>query len=150
MSEKNAIKIIVDTNIWISFLIGHSLDPLVHAIKSKNVIICFSKGLHDELFTVMTRPKLSSIISEEKIAEIREIVHNYVTMIIPNIVITDCRDPKDNFLLELAVSAEADYIITGDKDLLVLNPYKNINIVSANDFEKILLALHKITDTTKK
>ena len=71
-------------------------------------------------------------------------------MIIPNIVITDCRDPKDNFLLELAVSAEADYIITGDKDLLVLNPYKNINIVSANDFEKILLALHKITDTTKK
>ena len=71
MSEKNAIKIIVDTNIWISFLIGHSLDPLVHAIKSKNVIICFSKGLHDELFTVMTRPKFSSKISEEIIAEIR-------------------------------------------------------------------------------
>lgn len=138
MSEKNAIRIIVDTNIWISFLIGRTLDPLVNAIKTKNVIICFSQGLHDELFTVMSRPKFSSKISDEKIAEIREIVNHHVTIITPNNAITDCRDPKDNFILELAVAAKADYIVTGDKDLLVLNPFRSTKIVNVNDFEEIL------------
>jgi predicted nucleic acid-binding protein len=40
-----------------------------------------------------------------------------------------CRDPKDNMLLELAVSGKADVIVTGDTDLLVLNPFKNIAIL---------------------
>ena len=45
-----------------------------------------------------------------------------------------CRDPKDNKFLELAVSGEADFIVSGDQDLLVLNPFRNIEIVTANDF----------------
>jgi uncharacterized protein len=45
-----------------------------------------------------------------------------------------CRDPKDNKFLELAVSGNADFIITGDEDLLVLNTFRNIEIISVNDF----------------
>ena len=138
MSEQNAIKIVVDTNILISFLIGRSLDSLINGIKKKNVEICFSQNLQDEIFTVMTRPKFSKMIPEEKIAEIREIVANYTTMINPDCDITDCRDPKDNFILELAVTAKADYIISGDKDLLDLNPYKSIKIIKAREFEEII------------
>ena len=52
----------------------------------------------------------------------------------PAISITDCRDPKDNKFLELAISANASCIITGDKDLLVLHPFRNIPILNAVDF----------------
>ena len=138
MSERNAIKIVVDTNIWIIFLIGRSLDSLVKSIKTKNVEVFFSQELHDELFSVMTRPKFKSQISEAKIAEIREIVNSKVTTIKPNCTIADCRDSKDNFLLELAVSAGADYLVTGDNDLLVLDPYQNVRIIKAFEFKKIL------------
>jgi putative PIN family toxin of toxin-antitoxin system len=49
-------------------------------------------------------------------------------------VITDCRDPKDNKFLEVAVNGNADYILTGDRDLLVLNSFRNIPIVSPANF----------------
>ena len=138
MSDQNAIRIVVDTNIWISFLIGRSFDSLVNAIKKKNVEVYFSQELHDELFNVMTRPKFNSQISEVKIAEIREIIKNTVTSIKPTCIITDCRDTKDNFLLELAVTAHADYLVTGDADLLALNPYQGLKIIKAQELEKIL------------
>ncbi|WP_237741288.1 putative toxin-antitoxin system toxin component, PIN family [Geminocystis herdmanii] len=52
--------------------------------------------------------------------------------------ITICRDAKDNKFLELAVSGKADFIITGDQDLLVLNPFENITIIKPDLFLKIL------------
>jgi len=48
--------------------------------------------------------------------------------------VTDCRDKKDNMILEEAVYGNARYIITGDEDLLVLNPYKWIKILKLTDF----------------
>jgi putative PIN family toxin of toxin-antitoxin system len=138
MSEQNAIKIVVDTNIWISFLIGRSFDSLINTIATKKVEIFFSRELNNELFTVITRPKLKAQITETKIAEIREVINNIVTIVETDSGISDCRDPGDNFLLELAVSAGADYLITGDSDLLVLNPYRNIHIIKAKEFENIL------------
>jgi len=48
--------------------------------------------------------------------------------------INDCRDPKDNKFLDLAISANASCIITGDKDLLMLNPFRGIPIINAVDF----------------
>jgi predicted nucleic acid-binding protein len=48
--------------------------------------------------------------------------------------ITICRDSKDDKFLELAISGKADFIITGDQDLLVLNPFRNIEIIAANEF----------------
>jgi putative PIN family toxin of toxin-antitoxin system len=47
---------------------------------------------------------------------------------------TDCRDPKDNKFLSLALSGDADIIVTGDDDLLVLHPYKGIDILTIRDF----------------
>lgn len=52
----------------------------------------------------------------------------------PELRISVCRDPKDNKFLELAVAANADCIVTGDKDLLVLNPFRGIKIISPADF----------------
>jgi len=139
MSENSVIKIVIDTNIWIRFLIGRALDHLVKDIKSKNIEIYFSNDLHNELFEVMLRPKFKNNIPDSKRTEILEITTEKVKTITPSCTISDCRDEKDNFLLELAVSAKADYIITGDLDLLVLNPFRSIKIIDSIEFEKVLL-----------
>ncbi len=52
----------------------------------------------------------------------------------------DCRDKKDNFLLDLSVSGHADYLVTGDDDLLTLNPFYGIQIVSYRTFQDSLSA----------
>lgn len=52
-----------------------------------------------------------------------------------------CRDPKDDFLLSLAVSANADLLVTGDEDLLVLHPFRGIHIISYKEFEQRLAEL---------
>ena len=48
-----------------------------------------------------------------------------------------CRDPKDDKFLELAVNGKADYLITGDRDLLILHPFRDIQIISPADFLEI-------------
>lgn len=50
----------------------------------------------------------------------------------------DCRDAKDNFLLDLAVSGHANYLVTGDADLLILNPFHSVKIISYQDFQYII------------
>ena len=54
----------------------------------------------------------------------------------PTQKVEDCRDPKDNFILECALEAQPDYIVTGDSDLLVLHPYKGIKIITPTKFLK--------------
>ena len=48
--------------------------------------------------------------------------------------VQECRDPKDDKVLELALNGEAQSIITGDRDLLVLNPFRNVRIITVEDF----------------
>ena len=48
-----------------------------------------------------------------------------------------CRDPKDDQILELAVSGNADCIVTGDDDLLTLNPFRGIAIITPADFLRV-------------
>nr|WP_249214048.1 putative toxin-antitoxin system toxin component, PIN family [Synechocystis sp. PCC 7338] len=52
-----------------------------------------------------------------------------------------CRDKKDNSLLDLAVSGNANYLVTGDSDLLALNPFQNVEIVSYQHFQTLILAI---------
>jgi predicted nucleic acid-binding protein len=66
-----------------------------------------------------------------KVSEIVNINHN----------IYDCRDEKDNFILEMAINGKVDIIVTGDNDLLILHPYKNISIINYKEFEKIMKRL---------
>ncbi len=49
-----------------------------------------------------------------------------------------CRDPDDNKFLEIAIDGKADHIISGDKDLLALNPFQGIPIIKPADFIALL------------
>jgi putative PIN family toxin of toxin-antitoxin system len=99
--------------------------------------IVISEDTFNEFSDVFIRAKFDRYLPLSKRLIIIEDLKTIVQFIPVTSVIHACRDPKDNKYLELAVSSGAAFIITGDKDLLVLNPFENIRIVTPADFLKI-------------
>ncbi len=131
------MRVVIDTNIWISFLIGKSLDNLVGKIENTVTVLTCDEQL-EELFEVLERPKLEKYFTPEK----KRFLLHYLSRKAEWVKVaahTDaCRDKKDNYLLEMALSAEADCIVSGDEDLLVLDPFENIRIVNYSEFLSLL------------
>jgi putative PIN family toxin of toxin-antitoxin system len=136
----NSLRIVIDTNIWISFLIGKSLIGLTDAIIDNRVKILFSDDLFSELFEVLQRPKFKKYFSAAAIENLMILLHEKIELVDVINHFDDCRDKKDNFLLDLAVSGHANYLITGDADLLVLNPFQNVEIISYKLFQDFILS----------
>ena len=140
-SEKPVMKskkIILDTNLWISFLITQKYTEIDNLIIERKIRLIFSHELIEEYITVATRPKFKKFFDDTDIEKLLELFDSYGKLIKVNIEINKCRDPKDNFLLSLAVESKADYLITGDSDLLILKKIKKTKILSWNDFKNEL------------
>ena len=133
--------IVFDTNTLISALIFPSSVPNKAFRKALLLadIVCSNETIN-EITIVSKRSKFDKYNT----LEMREaFVEEYIqsAILIENIKtqITACRDPKDDKFLTLAVAAQADYIISGDADLLVLHPFQGIEIIKPADFLDILL-----------
>ncbi|UPT68846.1 MAG: putative toxin-antitoxin system toxin component, PIN family [Sphingobacteriales bacterium JAD_PAG50586_3] len=131
---KRKIRIIIDTNILISYLISKRLINLDKIFLADNISILFSKELIDELHEVIQRPKMRKYFSEEdaltiliKIVQLGEVYY-------PQAIANECADPKDNFLLDLASEGKADFLMTGDAELLALNKFNKTHIGTYNQF----------------
>ncbi|WP_421828852.1 putative toxin-antitoxin system toxin component, PIN family [Larkinella sp.] len=127
--------VVFDTNILISAaLLPESLPrkALNKAILHHTLVcsdVCFN-----ELSTVLPRPKFRKYITEGEVSLFLVAFAQQAKWTDITCTITDCRDPKDNKFLELAVSANAAYLVTGDADLLILHPYQAIQIITLADF----------------
>jgi len=126
---------VIDTNILISaFILPNSTAHKVLTKARKDGYVIVSQKCADEFTEVFIRPKFDKYLP----LEIRlEIVDDFISLAFtfePAIEITMCRDPKDDKFLELALAAKAKCIITGDQDLLVLNPFQGIPIKTAAEF----------------
>lgn len=86
----------------------------------------------------MKRPKFQRFFSHKDIESLLEIIQDYSIFIDVKSNVKICRDEKDNFLLSLAKDSKADYLITGDKDLLVLETIDKTKILTITDFFKIV------------
>ncbi len=109
MSESRDMKrkdrVIFDTNIWVSFLISKALKDIDKLIFDDKILLLFSDELMTEFLDVTSREKFTPFFSKE-----------------------------DNFLLSLAKDGKADYLITGDKDLLVIEKFEKTMIVNLISF----------------
>ena len=132
------MKVVIDTNVWVSYLIGSLLLGLDERILSKEIKVVVSEEMLKELSEVSNRPKFKNIFTTKKIKELFSLLDSYAIVVSPSKKVDACRDRKDNFLLEVALEEESDYLITGDEDLLVLNPFHGIKIIRPKDFEEIL------------
>lgn len=126
------MKIVVDTNVLISaFVFGGNADRVLGNALAVGEIVC-SVFIFNELTQVLTE---KFDIPTEKANRILDSLRQVVVFVEPNSPLPNiCRDPDDNNILQLAESANADFIVTGDKDLLTLGTFGNTQIVSPITF----------------
>ncbi len=123
--------LVIDSNVLISAAIFKgSIPDRLFRIATQNHTILFSAFTYIELIKTLNRPKLTKYISRSKRDAFLVQVKRFATFVSPLETITVCRDPKDNKYLDLAISGNADCIVTGDEDLLVLNPFRGIPIIT--------------------
>jgi putative PIN family toxin of toxin-antitoxin system len=94
----------------------------------------FSEATFQELQTVLNRSKFDRYVSLQVRSEFifRLRLASELVEIIERVDL--CRDKKDNKFLEVAINGKADYLITGDNDLLVLRPFQDVKIMTFNEF----------------
>ncbi len=134
----NKIKLVIDTNIWISFLIGKTIESGFNKLLAdKRFEILSCKEPHEELKNVLSRDKFSKYITHTE-AEYFMQLFSVATLqieITSNVKIS--LDKDDDFLLALAKDGRAHFLITGDKPhLLKLNAFENTQIITFADFYK--------------
>jgi len=131
------MRIILDTNIWISYLISKELFWIDNFFKLNDFELLFSDRLLSEFFRVIQRPKIKKYFTKEKLDQLIDRFEDYGTMIEPKSKIQQCRDSNDDFLLELAIDGKADYLVTGDNDLLVLETIGDCKIITLKTLKEI-------------
>jgi len=127
-------RIILDTNIFISFLINQDFSGLDNIIIERKATLIFSKELIEELLIVLDRPKFKKLITDNDKNELISFLENFGELIKIKTIINLSRDSKDDFLLSLAVDGDATHLITGDKDLLVIKKIKKTKILTIKEF----------------
>ena len=118
------VKVIFDTNVWISFLIGKRLAKIKQYISDGSITIITTEQLVTEIKMVTNREKLKKYFPEESVKELVELLETIAKKVEIKPTHFINRNPKDNFLLDLIDFSKADYLVTGDKDLLEHNPFK--------------------------
>ncbi len=132
------IKVIIDTNIWISFLIGKHLKGLQNYLNNESIRIITCHEQLIELTEVLNKPKIKKYIKPYQIEEFLDLIYEVSEVVKISLLIDICRDKKDNYLLSLAKCSDSDYLITGDDDLLVLDGLISTKILKYSEFEMIL------------
>lgn len=135
------MNIIIDTNIWVSFTIGKRLQHLKPILINPKFKIYICNEILEEYNTVIFRPKIKKYISNQRIKETIEIIK--LSTINENRIseVHISRDKNDDFLLAFSLDVKADFIITGDNDLLVLKKFNNTNIVTFEEFIQLIKEL---------
>ena len=136
MPREKASRIIIDTNVWISFLIGKELQNLKDLILNDKVKIILTDQLINEIKVVTSRDKLKKYFDQDKVTELISLLDILTDKVKLRKVDKICRDPKDDFLLALAKESKANYLITGDKDLLDIKVYGRTRIVTVKQFRE--------------
>ena len=131
---KKTARIILDTNLGISFLITKNLSPLDPLLISGQIKLLFSEDLLTEFVEVIQRTKFKKYFSRSEIDELFITIGSYAEFISVKTEVNICRDPKDNFLLCLAIDGQVNYLITGDQDLLTLKEIGTAKIITISDF----------------
>jgi putative PIN family toxin of toxin-antitoxin system len=128
------IRAVLDTNVVLSGLLWHGTPhALLDRVREGALAFISSPALLAELAEVIARPQFDAILArsntsrEHSLAELRELAEAIAP---PPLAQPVCRDPDDDAVLALGVAAKADFIVSGDRDLLSLESFQNIPIVT--------------------
>lgn len=135
MKHGKPIKIVIDTNLWISFLIGLKASSDLHSVLTdSSVTIVMTDILKSEIINVASRPKFARHFASGATNRLVSFLDNRGEFYQLGDIPQRCRDPKDDYLLELARVSSADILITGDKDLLDMKDFGSCQIMTLGEF----------------
>lgn len=131
------MRIIIDTNVLLSglFWFGAPHQLLKHA-RNGDIELIISHTMLEELIDTLQKPKFLSIIQRNELSidsiinELQILIETVIATPLPQPV---CRDQDDDIVLACALAADSRLIVTGDKDLLVLHPWQQIDILNPSD-----------------
>lgn len=135
----NKTRVIVDTNIWISSLIGRQLASLRELLSYPSIELVVTERLLQEVLIVAQRPKFAKYFNHQDVEQLHLWMEQNMVNVPLGEIPSRCRDPKDDYLLELAVQAHAIYLVSGDSDLLDMGSIGNCRIMTVQQFEKEIL-----------
>lgn len=132
------IRAVIDTNVLIRAAIRPqgALGPIVRRLRVGAYLLIISEILFDELIEKLREPRIARKYNLDE-QDIKDFVGELAVsgrIVFPTREIHGCRDEDDNRVLEAAVTARADFIVTTDEDLLVLDPFEEIRIVRPHVF----------------
>ncbi len=131
------MRCVIDTNVFVSAALFSPSIPRQAVSKAvRGGLLLFSEDTKNELKEVLLRSKFGRYVSREARAIFLSLIGT-VAEFVPIIqVVRECRDPKDDKFLEVALNGRADVIITGDEDLLEMHPWRGIAVSSPTDYMK--------------
>jgi hypothetical protein len=100
--------------------------------------LCWSAAVLDEIGEVLQRPKIAERVVEGRRVEMMSLLTVNARRFRPRRTVRDCRDPKDDKYLELALEAGAWAIVSGDQDLLVLDPWRGVRILTPAEYVRLV------------
>lgn len=130
---------VFDTNVIISALLFNDSIPgqtFFHTLDYGTILM--SQSLAEELNDVLGREKFNRYITLEEREQFLECLTRESELVEITDTVRVCRDAKDNQILELAVSGDAMFVVTGDNDLLALNPFRGIQIVTPSQLLELI------------
>jgi putative PIN family toxin of toxin-antitoxin system len=135
---------VADTNVLVSAILRpQSVSAEVVNFLLAEQILLFSTGTLEEACRVLFRHKFDQHVSRAKRDVFFKRLCNRATIVIPTEIPETSRDEKDDVFLAIAVTGQADVIISGDKDLQVLHPFRNIPILSPRQFLQEVIYFEK-------
>jgi putative PIN family toxin of toxin-antitoxin system len=136
------MRAVVDTNILVSAVITPhgSVGPVILRLRQGDYILLYANSLLAELVDVLNRPRIRQKyhLDDDDIATVISLILLLGEEVISRQRIVACRDPKDDKFLEVAVAGHANVIVTGDADLLIMNPFSGIPIIPPRAFLHML------------
>ena len=139
MAKKKRLKIVLDTNWYVSASINrNSRRRLYDLLINENLTIFYSGELLAEYESVISRKKFEKFIRPEQVNRFIGLVLTRLKPIEIKTLVRLSRDAKENFLLSIAIDCGADYLVTGDPDLLVIKDFGKTKILNMTEFSKII------------
>ena len=128
------MRVVLDTNVLVSAALkDRSLPAIAVRMAAENHVLLKSAATERQLFEVLARPYLAALIVPAALVWFKELLAAAEAVTIVE-RIAACRDPTDDKFLELAVNGLADVIVSGDADLLALDPFRGVPIVTPAAF----------------
>lgn len=132
--DNRHVRVVIDTNLCISLLIGKQVERLLQIFDLPQYELVISDDLIDEILRVTARPKFAKYFNADDVQSFILFFQDNAVCFKLEKIPQRCRDPKDDFLLELAVVSDADILLSGDADLTDMKQIGGCQIMTVKEF----------------